>query len=127
MPAPGMAATSMQSDVAYERKLQPVYDAIEAYNTKASELLPMHTSSLSPIWDPLPDGLPVARQGGLKLANAALSKYKGDQLLRVLKAVLLQRSDRMQESLAVRCAYSGPAHIQWSCTLSFRWSTTFLR
>jgi hypothetical protein len=38
----------------------------------------------------------------LKLANAALAKYKGDQLLRVLKAVLLQRSDRMQESLAVR-------------------------
>ncbi len=38
----------------------------------------------------------------MKLANAALAKYKGDQLLRVLKAVLLQRSDRMQESLAVR-------------------------
>ena len=62
----------------------------------------MHTLSPSPIWDPLLTGIAVARQGGLKLANAALSKYKGDQLLRVLKAVLLQRSDRMQESLAVR-------------------------
>ena len=47
----------------------------------------------------------AAPQGGLKLANAALAKYKGDQLLRVLKAVLLQRSDRMQESLTVRSTF----------------------
>ena len=50
----------------------------------------------------VPEGSPLAPQGGLKLANAALAKYKGDQLLRVLKAVLLQRSDRMQDSLMVR-------------------------
>ena len=108
MPSPSVAATSLQADAAYERKLQPVYDAIEAYNTKASET-PRHAYvPPSPISASLLMGSLVARQGSLKLANAALSKYKGDQLLRVLKAVLLQRSDRMQESLVVRCARSWP-------------------
>jgi hypothetical protein len=40
-------------------------------------------------------------QGALKLANAALSKYRSDQLLRALKAHALDRGGRAQEALAV--------------------------
>lgn len=40
-------------------------------------------------------------QGAIKLVNAALSKYRGDQLLRALKAHALDRGGRGQEALAV--------------------------
>jgi hypothetical protein len=40
-------------------------------------------------------------QGAIKLVNAALSKYRGDQLLRALKAHALDRGGRPQEALAV--------------------------
>ena len=41
-------------------------------------------------------------QGALKLTTAALSKYRGDQLLRALKAHALERSGKLQEALTVR-------------------------
>ena len=40
-------------------------------------------------------------QGAIKLVNAALSKYRGDQLLRALKAHALDRGGRTQEALVV--------------------------
>lgn len=40
-------------------------------------------------------------QGALKLSTAALSKYKGDPLLRALKAYALDRSGRASEALQV--------------------------
>lgn len=40
-------------------------------------------------------------QGAIKLVNAALSKYRGNQLLRALKAHALDRGGRAQEALVV--------------------------
>ncbi|KAK9804253.1 hypothetical protein WJX72_003568 [[Myrmecia] bisecta] len=56
---------------AYERRLRPVYDAIDIGSWKAA----------------------------IKHANTALAKYKNDQLLRCLKALALQRNGRPDEAL----------------------------
>ncbi len=44
---------------------------------------------------------PCASQGALKLVTSALSKYRGNQLLRALKAHALDRGGRTQEGLRV--------------------------
>lgn len=43
-------------------------------------------------------------QGALKLATAALSKYRGDQLFRALKAHALERTGKTSEAISVRLA-----------------------
>lgn len=58
---------------AYDRKLRPIYEAIHVGNHK----------------------------GAIKLVNAALSKYRGNQLLRALKAHALDRGGRTPEALVL--------------------------
>ncbi|KAK9835553.1 hypothetical protein WJX74_002846 [Apatococcus lobatus] len=58
---------------AYERRLRPLYDALDAGNWKA----------------------------GNKAASNALAKYPGDQTVRLLQAILFQRSGKKAEALQV--------------------------
>eukprot|EP00887_Chlorella_sp_A99_P001333 scaffold14.g1333.t1 len=64
----------MADSDAYNRRLQPVYDAIEVRNWKAA----------------------------LKVADAALKKHKGDQLLRALKAYAHIKGGKRAEGLQAR-------------------------
>jgi hypothetical protein len=48
--------------------------------------------------------LPPSLQQAVKLADAALKKYKGDQLARALKGYALHRSGKPQEALQVGAA-----------------------
>ncbi|KAL4447959.1 hypothetical protein ABPG75_005178 [Micractinium tetrahymenae] len=58
-------------DESYERRLRPVYDALDARSWKQAA----------------------------KLADAALKKFKGDQLVRALKGYALHRSGKPEEAL----------------------------
>ena len=98
---------------AYDRKLRPVYDAIHAGNykvrpsfraalTQSRPCDAMHVCMLQPVFGmraPIRHG--SADQGALKLANAALSKYRGEKLLRSLKAHALDRGGRTDDALTV--------------------------
>lgn len=58
-------------------------------------------------------------QQAVKLADAALKKYKGDQLVRALKGYALHRTGKAEEALQVMHV---PAGMGWRCNvLGGRW------
>ena len=116
---------ALHGDENYERKLRPLYDALDARSYKvramgttppvmgpvaAAQILPPPArpppgaGQLNACRHPLhpPPAPPCHLQQAVKLADAALKKYKGDQLVRALKGYALHRSGKHEEALQVR-------------------------
>ena len=101
---------------AYERKLRPVYDSLDARSYKVSAMQ-MPASSARCLAQPPPPAAAAAAtaasaaspaspprpaaQQAVKLADAVLKKYKSDQLVRALKGYALYRSGKGVEALQV--------------------------
>lgn len=88
---------------AFERKLRPIYEALDSNNCKVPPQLqrPPQPPAACVTLARLLDAVLVGTQGALKLTNAALEKYHGNDLLKALKAVALQRSGKSDEAAKV--------------------------
>lgn len=82
-----------------ERRLPAIYDALDSRNNKAS--LARQEQSVFVCADVTPFTLLCVLQLALKLIASALQKQPKSQVLRVLKAVALQRTGKDEEGLQV--------------------------
>ena len=108
------------ADEAYERRLRPVYDALDARSWKARQPGPgaarrarfaaaARRSAAAPHRRP-PLRLSCATlQQAVKLADGVLKKAKKDQLARALKAYGLHRCGKAEEALQARQGASASA------------------
>ena len=93
----------MAQDDALERKLRPIFDALDARNYKASVFSPRICACTGRTPTRQADDRPRLPQGALKLADAALSKkYRQEQMLRSLRAFALAKLGRTEEGEQVR-------------------------
>lgn len=87
---------------AVDRRLPAIYDALDSGNNKAGlhyQLLPSRPSAF--IFSTACSAAALRMQAAVKLINTALQKNTKHQMLRVLKAVALQRSGKLDEGLQV--------------------------
>lgn len=87
----------------FERKVRPIYDALDSRNWKVGCLRRRGSSRVLAV---LPFALHALHrclpQGALKLCQQALQKYPENELIKVLKAIGLDRSGKREEANQVQ-------------------------